>query len=61
MNRDSGELGAAPLDFSGMYPDADVETDLTGGITDRRPSANRSCRTVKRRQHTVSCEMTLLA
>ena len=42
MNRDSSELGAAPLDFAGMDPDADVEADLTGGITDRRPAANRS-------------------
>ena len=35
VNRDAGELVAAPLYFAGMDADADVEADLTGDITDR--------------------------
>ena len=61
MDGDASELGAAPFDFAGVDPDADVEADLAGGITDRRPAADRSGWTVERGEHAVSCEILLVA
>src|SRR5262245_53241551 len=61
MDGDTGELGAAPFHFAGVYPDAYLEADLPGGVTDRGSAADRARGAVEGGEHAVAGEPTLRA
>ena len=53
MNGDACELRAASLDFTRVDPYPNLETDLSGGVSDGNPATDRAGRSIEGGEHSV--------